>query len=621
MKRESRLIELGVAILFVALTVGMTWPLARSFRHVVADPTDPYINSWILDWDYYATFVSPRPLFDADIFVPAKHALAFSENLYGLALLSIPFRLAGTRPLTTHNLLFLLGFAACGYAAYLLGRHATHSRAAGIVSGVVYAFVPWRFTHFTHLQYAWTATLPLFFLALLRYADKPTLARAATVTLAVLAVGSTNLHAFAFGTVAAAIVTLILIARQPLMRNTRAILTLGAAIAIGCIVLLPILLPYRAAQREYHMRGDVRETMSYSAEPADWLLSNFHSRFYLPLRTNDPAVNAERWLFPGLGGLILAIIALFAAFPAASRVRVLLEAMTIALLVLLFLTHTSRAAVAVALLLFLFGRLAMGRMRMTTTVAIGMTCIVIGFVGSLGLHTPFHTFLFENLSLFRGIRVPARWAMIAHVGIAMMAAAGCAALLEHRSRRSRGIAATAIVAVLLIELHAAPIAYQLSPRQTPAVYHWLADVRPHAILELPIEEENSEYTYMLYSTVHHIPMVNGVSGFMPPQFDRIAREFRNETPSPALLPELRAAGVDTIVIHFGALKSQKAAVGRFVKREVSAGRLTFVGGFDNAGQPDFVLQLQPRSARALAQTVVAYGGVTDPGILNLLPSE
>ena len=83
----------------------------------MADPSDPYLNTWILDWDYYAMFQSARPLFDANIFYPTTLTLAFSEHLFGLAMLGAPLRVAGCEPLTVHNALLLLGFAACGYTA------------------------------------------------------------------------------------------------------------------------------------------------------------------------------------------------------------------------------------------------------------------------------------------------------------------------------------------------------------------------------------------------------------------------------------------------------------------------------------------------------------------------
>ena len=127
----------------------------------VAYPGDPYINTWVLDWDWHATFHQPGRLFQANIFYPAKYSLAFSENLYGIAIVLIPLRLAGISPLTAYNLAILAGFAFSGFGAWLLGRKLTGSSAAGIAAGVFYAFVPFRFTQLSHIQHVWGGWLPV----------------------------------------------------------------------------------------------------------------------------------------------------------------------------------------------------------------------------------------------------------------------------------------------------------------------------------------------------------------------------------------------------------------------------------------------------------------------------
>src|SRR5947209_3250808 len=110
----------AAAAIFVVLAIVMTWPLLPRLGQAAADSTDPFINIWILDWDHYATFHHPLTLFDANTFYPAHDSLAFSENLYGLALLLLPFRLLGLGAVSAYNLAMLAGFAFSGFAAYLL---------------------------------------------------------------------------------------------------------------------------------------------------------------------------------------------------------------------------------------------------------------------------------------------------------------------------------------------------------------------------------------------------------------------------------------------------------------------------------------------------------------------
>jgi hypothetical protein len=110
----------AVAIL-VALTHAFTWPLAPNLDRAVADPGDPLINIWILDWDWWATLHQPLSLFQANAFHPAKASLAYSENLYGIAVLLFPLRAFGVGPVAAYNLAMIAGIAFCGFGAYLLG--------------------------------------------------------------------------------------------------------------------------------------------------------------------------------------------------------------------------------------------------------------------------------------------------------------------------------------------------------------------------------------------------------------------------------------------------------------------------------------------------------------------
>src|SRR5437016_5249104 len=114
----------------------MTWPLARNLGTAVANPGDPYLNVFILDWDWYAVTHHPLALFDANIFYPAKHALAFSENLFGIAIFLFPLRALGVTPIAAYNVAMLAGFALSGFVVYVLGHFVSESVPAGIAAGI-----------------------------------------------------------------------------------------------------------------------------------------------------------------------------------------------------------------------------------------------------------------------------------------------------------------------------------------------------------------------------------------------------------------------------------------------------------------------------------------------------
>ncbi|HVE71678.1 MAG TPA: hypothetical protein VNI54_09945 [Thermoanaerobaculia bacterium] len=279
----------GAAILFVLLAIAFTWPLAPNLDRAVADPGDPLINTWILDWDWWATLHQPLSLFHANAFHPAKYSLAFSENLYGLAVLLFPLRALGVGPVAAYNVAMIAGFAFCGFAAFLLGFRLTRSFAAGLAAGIFYAFVPFRFVHLSHVQHVWGGWLPLLLVALLAYHERPTWKRGWLLAAVFVMNGLTNIHYLLFGALAIAITAALLIPRE----HWRVLLvTMSAAV----VVLLPFLIPYGIVAKLYGMQRTAEEVLRFSAMPADWL---------------PGAVESEKKLWPGALSLIVAALALF----------------------------------------------------------------------------------------------------------------------------------------------------------------------------------------------------------------------------------------------------------------------------------------------------------------------
>src|SRR5260221_423357 len=132
--------EASAFALFAILAVVMTWPLAAHLDTAVPDPGDAYVSTYVMAWDYQATF-SHAPLFSPPIFYPAKDALAFSEHLYGVALPLFPLYAMGVAPLTVYNIALLLAFAFSGHGAWVLARVAGAKSIAAIAAGCFFAFV------------------------------------------------------------------------------------------------------------------------------------------------------------------------------------------------------------------------------------------------------------------------------------------------------------------------------------------------------------------------------------------------------------------------------------------------------------------------------------------------
>jgi len=171
-----------------------------------------------------------------------------------------------------------------------------------------------------------------------------------------------------------------------------------------------------------------------------------------------------------------------------------------------------------------------------------------------GLGVPFpYRCLYENLPGFNGLRVPARFAILVVLALAVLAAFGVVRLTR-AIRRAWGDAAvsSALAGIILLESFAAPIPLGHMPTEVPAVYRWLADqVGEGAVVELPFPDPPDAYweaRRLYYSTVHWRPLVNGYSGYFPPEYWEQAARLR-AFPAPEAVALLRALGVRYVLLH------------------------------------------------------------------------
>ena len=484
-ERPRRLLpEILLFLAFLGLTAVMTWPWVLHVRDHCSDAGDPYLVSWTLWWDFHQTFHDPLHLFDGNVSFPMKYSLAFSEHNYGIALPFFPLFALGVRPLTVHGLAMLLGFALAGYGTFRLTRTLTGSTGAAWVAGIAYAFVPYRFGQMPHLPYLFSGWIPILLEALVLFVRERSRKRAAWLGVSFFMNGLSVIHWFVLTLIPLAATGLILAFRHGAERD-RAGLRRGAlALGIAGIALLPFLLPYQRAAKLYGFTRTPDDAMAYSAHLKDWLSADLWNRTWRGLGA-PPA--SERGLFPGLLLLLFPLAAVLlsretpgnAALPGSApspdpgalRLLVWLDgtsvvAGTLALLAssttgihvslggkeVFRATDPSRALALLAVALFARCWIAYpkalplvrGRnlpeslrlLRRPEAILVGGVWAVLGFFGSLGMNFPFHRVLFETVFLFRSVRVPARWAMVAYLGLAVLAGAGARALADvWRERR------------------------------------------------------------------------------------------------------------------------------------------------------------------------------------------
>ena len=499
---------LGVAfVVFVVLTMAMNLQQVLHLRDGVHDDGDPLLNAWALAWVAHQLPRAPAHLFDANIFYPERRTLAYSETLLLPAVIAAPLRWMGAGPILAYNLVFLSGFAISGVGMALLVRSLTGSGIAGILSGIIFAFLPFRIDHYPHMQLQQTQCLPFAMWAFHRLLRS---GRARDGALFGAFVAGQVLSCMYYGLLLvpyfAVVCGALWIAERRAGGPARWQPLVVAALLVAGVT-APIGKAYLGAHRVVGERPRDEVEINGSARPTDYLGAPEENILYGKLLA--PFSRGERRLFPGFIAVALAV------FGTVSALR----------------TRRTRGTAVTA--------------GTPGTVAFAyLLGLLVAFDISLGFNGLTFRLLYDYALPFRGLRIPARNGII--VGFSLAVLAGFAAA---RIRRPRW--AVAIAALMLAEYASWHIAMVQMPLDPPSVY---ADIlrdnegNPSAtFFEFPVSSHDDP-TYMYLSTFHWQHLANGYSGFFPPSYIFLVNAVQH-LPDDASLHAIKSHGARYLIVH------------------------------------------------------------------------
>lgn len=283
---------------------GLLLDQLRGLYHV-PDLGDPLFSMWRMGWVFRQLQGDPRSLFDANIFHPEPLTLTFSDAMLLPSLTAAPLLAAGLHPVVVYNVLLLSGMILSGLTTFLLVHRLTGCTRAATVSALLFAYYPYRFEHYSHLELQMTHWMPLGLLALHRFVDR----RRTRDLLLVAACAAAQLYSsmyygIFFGLYAAIVGAFLYVVSGGPWRP----LFVPVATATTAAVLLAILLarPYLAAEARKGSR-DVPAVRAYSATPADYFHAHERSARYGRVLSGG---EQERELFPGVTPIALGAAAL-----------------------------------------------------------------------------------------------------------------------------------------------------------------------------------------------------------------------------------------------------------------------------------------------------------------------
>lgn len=488
-----------------------SWPLASDPAHLSRlDNDDAALNTWTIAWVAHILPRDPLSLFEAPVFYPERHTLAYSEHLIVPAILGAPLLWAGLSPVLVHNLLLLAGFTLSGWAMYLLMTRWTGSAWAGVVSGLLFAFNAHVLTRFAHLQAQHVEFFPLILYALDRVlterpstslrASPSTSLRASRWRHAVLLATAFVLQSLCsnyllvFMTFSIVVATAV---RAPFGRlPARELLVAGA---ISIVALAPFLWPYYEVSRDQGLVRSVDEVAQYSAGWRDYLATGGRLHFSW---WSHRLFEGRTALFPGVIALLLSAIVFTSA-----------------------------------------------RLRRDPRVRMAIAIGLLGFVMSLGTSLPGYAWLHTHIPLLSGLRNVARWGWLALAAVSILAGFGVAELTYRKWPQWRAMA-MAICALVTLEAIRTPVGYTTFAG-FPRIYNRLRAESQVILAEFPFYSGglvNLNGPYMLANTRYFMPLINGYSGFQPASFEARGRVLE-VFPGEAALAELRALHVTHVTVH------------------------------------------------------------------------
>lgn len=484
----------------------MTWPLTPNITHAGRlDSDDGRFSIWNVAWVARTLVVNPLGLYDANIFYPRRNTLAFSEANIGAGVLAIPaYWMSGGNPYFAHNVVEMLSFVLSLIGTCALVRHLTGNSVAGLVSGLAFAFCGYTFSHIPHIQLLLSAGLPISLLAMHRFIERQTVGR--TVTLG-LVMAAQALACGYYGIFAALAVTPGIVFYSVTRGRWKRWQYWAGAAAAGLLAIatvMPFFLPYLELKATTGFGRNMGEVERWSARWSSYLASPAWAHRWM-VRRLPPWGEV---LYPGTIALVLGVAGAFLAW------------------------RTPRGSASKRDHVMFYGALA-----------------VFMAWASLGPRAGLYTVFFRYVPVFTWISSPSRLGLMVTLALAVLAGFAAARLLE-RSRRPALVGAV-LIALTIGDLFVAPL---LLVQTVPvaAAYEALK-ARPFApVAEFPFFNQRIEFYrhayYMLGSTAHWRPLINGYSDFIPPEFREMVTAVA-PFPNAESFAILKRLGVRYVVFH------------------------------------------------------------------------
>ena len=539
---------------YLLVTLLLAFPLVRDIGGVLSnDLGDPALNTWIL-WHNATTLPFTEAWWSPAVFHPSPHVLSYSEHLFGLSLLSTPVYWLTGSPVIAYNVAFLLTFPLSGLAAYLLTFELTNRRDASWLAGLAFAFAPYRMEHLAHVQILASYWMPIGLFGLHRYYRDGGRRWVLLFGVATLMNGLTNGYYLLFYPL---LILPWVLWFTPIEGWWRKTMVVAASGALACVLLAPTLITYQRAHDAIGLGRTPEEIRAFSADASGLLSGPARSVLW---SFPESLRQQEGQLFPGATVVALVGLALWrarhpprepdpralrivrtgvgiigAGFAVALAVRLLIGPWRLQLPGLVIATFEVDRIVAQGILVWfccaLLSPLCSQAYRRHSPLAFYGLATFLLFILALGPAPTLFERDFMSPSIYSaltwlpgydGLRVPARFWMLATICIACLVGLAFVRLVPATHRYRPALLAVVTLGILADGWITWPIA-AVPPRSV------VLDHVDGGVLELPLGTIEHDAASLLRATRHRQPLINGYSGYEPPHYAALRHGLRHRT--------------------------------------------------------------------------------------------
>jgi len=555
--------RLFVLVLFLVLSLGMTWPLVLNLRTAV--PGAPWDNLvWLYDlWWFRHSIVELNawPKVNPLIFYPFGYDLRLSETMWANKALIAPVLFWGDEVLA-YNVLLLLSFVLTGYATYLLIAYLTDNRYAAVVGGAAFAFCPYRMHAMAAgwLPLISTQWMPLAFL----YLERTLSERKAGYALAAgLFIALNVLSSWYYLYVVGAFVVLYVLVRLWPWRRILAERGLVGRLALVAVVALAMIAPAAVPVVTAHAGGmswSLQDVEKWAASLEDFFLPNVYhplwGEHFLSLRGYAPRYP---WYTPGfvyLGIVPLLLAAMCCSARAVSRSTVPTRGAYLWLggvsfvLALGVVLHWRGEVLGIPVPPAVEAFFVRGMSTLMSKWALHKASYYEIFTRSGTIPIPLPALLlYLFVPLGSALRTLYRFGVITMLAVAVLAGMGVAGALANVQtfKRSNVLKTALLLGLVLVDFCCAPLPYGFTEVRAQPLDHWLAALPDSAVLmQFPLVRALSGDS--LYRAKYHGKrMAYGHGTFYPAAYVA-AMPVLATFPSEECLALLKSWGVSHVIV-------------------------------------------------------------------------